>query len=481
MTQRVLLRGGHVLSMDPTVGELAAGDVLIEDARIVAVAPTVDAGDADVLDVSGHVVLPGFVDTHRHTWQATMRALCSDWSLMEYFRGIRQTISPRYEPEDVYAGNYVGALEAVDAGVTTLLDFSHCVNTPAHADAALDGLLESGIRAVFGLGYFPAPAEPPGFTDHQERIDDARRIRAERLADDSGRVRMGVALTEVGLLPFDLTRAEIESAREMDALVVAHTGCVWGSAVTGGVPELDREGLIDEHQVHVHCNALADDELDTIARAGAKVSCSPETEIQMGMGHPIMRRAMERGMRPSLSCDVISVNSGDMFAQMRLGLQFQRCMDNDPVNQRGDMPEQVELGVRDALAWATVNGAAAMGLEDVTGSLTPGKQADVIVLGGPRLNMAAPIDAAGAVVLQANASNVRHVLLGGRFAKRDGELVDVDLERVGRLARESQERVLGRVEADGLSLLPEPQPGFNEALAQMALVNLGRAPAPEAS
>jgi len=240
--------------------------------------------------------------------------------------------------------------------------------------------------------------------------------------------------------------------------------------------ELDQQGLIDEHQVHVHCNTLDDDELDTLARAGAKVSCSPETEIQMGMGHPIMRRAMERGMRPSLSCDVISVNSGDMFAQMRLGLQFQRCMDNDPANAAGGMPGELRLGVRDALAWATVNGAAAMGLEDVTGSLTPGKQADVIVVGGPRLNMAAPIDAAGAVVLQANASNVRHVLVGGRFAKRDGALAGIDLERVNRLARESQERVLRRIEADAVPLLPPAQPGFDEALAEMARVNLGRVP-----
>jgi len=480
MTERVLLRGGHVLSMDPTIGELGVGDVLIEDGTIVAVAPGIETGDADVIDVAGQVVLPGFVDTHRHTWQSTMRALCADWSLTEYFRGIRQTISPRYEPEDVYTGNYVGALEALDAGVTTLLDFSHCVNTPAHADAALDALLETGIRAVFGLGYFPAPAEPAGFPDHQARIDDARRIRTERLSGDEGLVRMGVALTEVGLLPFDLTRAEIASAREMDALVVAHTGCVWGSPVTGGVPELEQHGLLDERQVHVHCNTLTDDELDSIARAGAKVSCSPETEIQMGMGHPIMRRAMDRGMRPSLSCDVISVNSGDMFAQMRLGLQFQRCMDNDPINQAGAMPERLELGVRDALAWATVNGAAAMGLEDITGSLSPGKQADVIVVGGPRLNMAAPVDAAGAVVLQANASNVRHVIVGGRFAKRDGELTGVDVERVNRLARESQERVLGRVEADGMPLVPPPQPGFDEALKQMALANLGRAPATEA-
>ena len=135
-----------------------------------------------MVDVAGHVVLPGFVDTHRHTWQTTMRALCSDWSLMEYFRGIRQTISPRYEAEDVYAGNYVGALEALDAGVTTLLDFSHCVNTPRTPTRRSTGCSRAASGRCSDYGYFPAPAEPPGFADHQARIDDARRIRAERLA-----------------------------------------------------------------------------------------------------------------------------------------------------------------------------------------------------------------------------------------------------------------------------------------------------------
>jgi cytosine/adenosine deaminase-related metal-dependent hydrolase len=476
LSDRLLIRGGHVLSMDPALGELPVGDVLVEDGLIAAVGPAVEAPDAEVLDASGHIVMPGFVDTHRHTWQATMRTICADWSLTEYFRGIRQTISPRHGPEDVYAGNYVGAMEALDAGVTTLLDFSHCVNTPEHADAALDGLLESGIRAVFGYGYFPAPAEPPGFGDHHARIADARRIRSERLPGADGLVRMGIALTEVGLLPFELTRAEIESAREMDVLVVAHTGCVWGSAVTGGVPELHRHGLLSADQVHVHCNTLDDADLGLLAQTGAKVSCSPETEIQMGMGHPILRRALDLGMRPSLSCDVASVNSGDMFTQMRLGLQFQRCMDNDPLNAAGEMPASLGLTVRDALGWATVNGAAAMGLEEVTGSLSAGKQADVVVVGGPRLNLSAAADAAGAIVLQANASNVRHVLVGGRFAKRDGQLAGVSLERLHRLVGEAQERVLGRVEADGVPLLPPEPPGFTEALEQMALANLGRAP-----
>lgn len=146
-SNRVLIRGGYVLSMDRDVGEMETGDVLVEDGRIARIAAQIDAGDCDVIEAAGHVVMPGFVDTHRHTWQTQLRALCADWTLMDYFRGIRQTISPRYTADDVYAGNLLGSLEALDAGVTTILDFSHCNNTPEHADAALKGLHDAGIRA----------------------------------------------------------------------------------------------------------------------------------------------------------------------------------------------------------------------------------------------------------------------------------------------------------------------------------------------
>jgi cytosine/adenosine deaminase-related metal-dependent hydrolase len=418
--------------------------------------------------------MPGFVDTHRHTWQTTLRAICADWTLMDYFRGVRQAISPRYAAEDVYAGNHVGALEALDAGVTTILDFSHCNNTPEHADAALAGLRDAGIRAVFGYGYFPAPSEEGGFTDHQARIADAHRIRTEALSADDALVTMGIALTEVGLLPFELTKAEVESARELDALVVTHTGCTWGSSITGGVRELDMHGLLGADQVHVHCNCLDDHEWDLLARNDAKISISPETELNMGMGHPVFRQCLTRGLKPTLSCDVISLNSGDMFAQMRLGLTFQRAMDNDPVNAAGAMPQTLDLTVRDALGWGTINGAEAMGLGSRTGSLTPGKRADVIVVGGTGINMTPRPEMVGSLVFQANAANVRHVLVDGRPVKRDGALVGVDAPRLRRLAEESRERVFARVLAAG-PLLPEPIEGFDAQLDAMGAANIARA------
>jgi cytosine/adenosine deaminase-related metal-dependent hydrolase len=474
MAGRVLLRGGHVLTMDNEIGELPAGDVLIEDGLIAAISDRLDVGDAEMVDAAGHVVMPGFVDTHRHTWQTCLRGVCADWTLNDYFLGIRMHVSPNLSAEDVYAGNYVGALEALDAGVTTILDFSHCNNTPEHADAALAGLRDAGIRALFAYGYFAAPTPAPVFTEHGQRVADARRVR-EQLSSDDALVTMGIALTECGLVPFDDTIAEIHSAGEMEVPVVMHTGCVWGSPVTEGIPELHHHGLLGPDQVHVHCNTLDERDFDRLAAHDCKVSSSPETEIQMGMGHPVIERALDRGMRPSLSCDVISSNSGDMFAQMRLGLQFARCMHNDEANARNQMPERLHLTVRDALRWATANGAHAMGLEDRVGSLSPGKQADVVVIGGRRLNMVPMTDPVGCLVAQANAANVQHVLVGGRFAKRDGELVGADLDRAAALAEQSSERILAVTLADGQPLLPPTPEGFNDLIATQAAANLARA------
>ncbi len=481
MSDRLLLRGGYVLSMDDSIGELATGDVLIENGAIAAIGERLEVEDAELLDVSAHVVMPGFVDTHRHTWQTPFRGVCADWTLEDYFRGIRMSISPNCSAADVYAGNYVGALEAIEAGVTTILDFSHCNNTPEHADAALAGLRDAGIRAMFAYGYYPAPIAEPVFTDHEMRLADARRIREHDLSSDDGLVTMGLSLTEVGLLPFEQTIAEARSARELGVPSVLHTGCNWGSPVTEGVAELDHHGLLGADQVHVHCNTLDERNLRRLADNDCKVSSSPETELQMGMGRPVICRVLELGMRPSLSCDVMSSNSGDMFSQMRIGLQFERSVRNDGFHARNRMPDALDLTVRDALRWGTLNGAHAMGLEDRIGSLAPGKQADVVVVGGNRLNVVPMADPVGCLVAQANPANVRHVLVAGRFLKRDGDLVGVDLDRAVGLARSASERVLGAVTAGGAPLLPPVPDGFADIINTVAAENLARAWAIERS
>ncbi len=187
--------------MDGTIGELEQGSVLIEDGRILAVERDLGEIDAETIDAAGGVIMPGFVDTHRHTWQTSLRGICSDWTLMDYFLGVRSTLSPRYTAEDVYVGNYVGALEALDAGVTTILDFSHCNNTPEHADKAIEGLRDAGIRATFAYGYFAPPRAEPHFTSHAMRLEDSRRVQRELDALPGDLLTMGVSLTEPGLDP----------------------------------------------------------------------------------------------------------------------------------------------------------------------------------------------------------------------------------------------------------------------------------------
>jgi cytosine/adenosine deaminase-related metal-dependent hydrolase len=472
--ERLLLRGGHVVTMDPRLGELPQGDVLIAGERIEAVGERIAPEGAEVLDLADHVVLPGFVDTHRHTWQTPFRGLCADWTLTDYSLGVRLGISPRLAAEDVYAGNHLGALEALDAGVTTILDFSHSVNTPEHGEAAVEGLRDAGIRATFAYGYFGAPASDAGFARFGDRVEDARRLRAARLADDRGLVTMGIALNECGLVPFEQTMAEIDSARELGIPIVMHTGCNWGSAITEGIAELDHHGLLGPDQVHVHCNTLDERDLTRLASHDCKISASPETELQMGMGHPVIGRALELGMRPSLSCDIVSASSGDMFAQMRIGLQFERCMRNDAFNSRNRMPDQLTPTVRDALGWGTANGAHAMGLEGRIGSLTPGKQADVAVIGGRSLSLSPMADPVGCLISQANPADVRHVLVAGRFVKRDGELVGVDVDRARSLAEKTRDRVLASANADG-PLPPRSTPELEDLLTETAAANLARA------
>jgi len=442
--ERTLIRGGHVVTMDPALGDLPGGDVLVEGARIAAVSPHIDTGDARLIDARGHVVMPGFVDTHRHTWQTQLRAICADWTLADYFSRLRLAITPAYSADDVYVGNYVGALEALNAGITTLLDFSHCNNTPDHADAAVTGLADAGIRALHCYGFFAASADNPAFPDHQQRrADFARVVRA--YASTGGLLTIGAALTEVGLIPWSDTVAEIDAARQAGARMVAHTGCIWGSTVTGGIAEMHAGGLLGPDQVHVHCNTLNDAHWRLLAQAGAKVSIAPETELNMGMGRLALGKCREFGIKPTLSCDVVSLNSGDLFTQMRLALAYQRFADNDPINQSGAMPTRLEWTARDALEWATINGADACGLAGATGSLRPGKEADIILIGGDSFALRPRHQPVGNLVFQASAHDVRTVLVAGRLMKRDGALLGVDLRAALDRAERSAEAVLARV------------------------------------
>lgn len=468
---RILIRGGTVLTMDPALGDLPGADVLIEGDTIAAVGADLDAAGAEAIDASDAIVLPGLVDTHRHTWQLLLRGICADWTLGDYFLGIRLLAAPLYTPDDLRLANQLGALEALDAGVTTLLDFSHCNVTPAHADAALEGFVAAGIRGLHCHGFFePAPGAS-AYGTHAARLTDFRRLAAAGPPSDL--VELGVSVSETGGLPLRDTEAEIRTARELGARMVFHTGCLWGSAATGGIAALHERGLLGPDQVHVHCNALDDDDWKRLADAGAHVSISPETELGMGMGRLAIEPCRRHGIEPTLSADVVSLNSGDLFAQMRIALAYQRQLENDPLNQAGAMPERLVTRARDVLHMATLAGARACGLGDVVGSLTPGKRADVVVIGRApgRFGLVPRPDPVGSAVFQATPADVRTVLVNGVVRKRDGRLVDVDLDGLLDRAERASARIVAAMR-ERSPLPPPAPPGLTAAMQRNALAHL---------
>jgi 5-methylthioadenosine/S-adenosylhomocysteine deaminase len=471
---KLVVRRGRVLVGDPGDGRFERADVVVENGRIAAIQPDAAVADAQVIDGDDALVLPGFVDTHRHTWQTAMRGVCADWTLLDYFRGMRLQISTAFGPEDVYAGNFAGALEALDSGVTTLLDFSHCLNSPDHADEAVRGLRDAGVRGIWAYGMFPVPLAEPVFATPDDRLADARRMRERHFSAAGDLLDMGVALTELGLVPFDVTRAEVDVARELDVMVTAHIGSVTGAQRPPEIELLHSAGLLDHRQVHVHCNACSNRELDLLADAGASVSLTPETELQMGMGFPIFARALERGLVPSLGCDIVSNNRGDLFAQMRLGLQGERARANQDYLDGHEMPPGLPLGVRDVLRFATLGGAEALGLGSVCGSIDAGKAADLVLLRTDGLHMAPMNDLVATVVLHAGPADVDTVLVGGEVVKQGGVLTGGDAAHARALVEASRDRIVAELEPRGGLLPPAPE-GWFEVTTQVMAQNLATA------
>jgi cytosine/adenosine deaminase-related metal-dependent hydrolase len=440
MSKRILLRGGTVLSMDKEVGDLDKGDILIEDDKIVAVDRTIDA-DAEVVDVSGKIVIPGFVDTHRHTWEAAIRGCAPNATLDDYFVEVLDTFAPVYRPEDVYASNLAGSLECLNAGITTLVDWSHINNTPEHPDAAIQGLRETGIRAQYAYGsanlsladyWFESKICIPG--------DDVRRVRDTYFSSDSGLLTMGLATRGTGFCVDDVVRSEWGIARDLGIPITIHVAMGRLAGRFAMVDALDRLGLLGPDITFIHCCYFSDEEWQKVADSGGTISVAPQVEAQMGHGWPPVAKAMSYGLRPSLSIDVVTTVPGDMFTQIRSAFGTDRARNNAIWWERNE-PAEGNLTARQMLEIATVNGAHVAGLEDRTGSLTPGKQADVVVLDATAINMTPIHDPVCAVTLCADVSNVESVMVAGTWRKRDGKLLG-DVARARQLVESSRDHLL---------------------------------------
>jgi cytosine/adenosine deaminase-related metal-dependent hydrolase len=415
---RVLLRGGCVLTLDPALGDFERADVLIENGRIAAVRPSIDVSleSVSVIDATGMIVMPGFIDTHRHMWQGALRNILPDGVLTDYGRDITGAARAVFRPEDARIGDLVSALGALNAGVTTILDWSHIGNSPEHSDAAIDGLRGAGIRAVYAYG---SGAAGPG----NRFPEDIRRLRREHFS--SADQLLTLALAAGG------SAAQWAIAREVDAFISIH---VVGSL--GGITV----DVMGTDVTYIHCTNLPPEAWRAIADTGGHVSIAAPIEMQMDHGVPPVQQALDHGIRPSLSVDVETEQPGDMFGQMRAVFGLQRMLALE--QRRRGRGDPALLSVRDVVEFATLRGAIANRLDAKTGSLTPGKDADVIVLRTDLINVLPLNNAYGAVVLGMDTSNVDTVLVAGRARKRAGRLVGVDLERVRRDAEQSRDRIL---------------------------------------
>lgn len=421
-----LIKGGHVLTLDPELGDIAQCDVLIDGEKIVAVGPNLEASPrANVIDARHFIVMPGFVDTHRHTWQTPVRGVLPSCTLDQYFAGMLDNIGVQYRAEDVYVANLMGALEAVSGGVTTMLDWSHVNNTPEHADAAINGLAEAGIRAIYGHGV-PVGAQWWSYSslDHPE---DVRRIRKEYFSSDDQLLTLALAARAPGNTTPDVARHDWALARDLDIPISVHVGMRLTGVHVNHVLTLNELGLMGPDTTYIHCTDSTDEELDLIASTGGRTSVAPYVEMLMGHGVPPTGRLVARGVRPSLSIDVVSSVPGDMFTQMRTALVQERIL---AFTDTPDTAFSPTLTHRDVLEFATIDGARACGLDHKVGTITPGKQADIILIRTDQVNVAPVVDPVATVVISADTSNVDTVFVAGRILKYNGRLTRIDLPRL---------------------------------------------------
>ncbi|MGW4027838.1 amidohydrolase family protein [Streptomyces sp. NPDC004838] len=439
---RTLIRNADIISVDPAIGNLRDADLLIEGTSIAAVGRDLPADGAEVVDGRGTIVMPGMVDTHRHLWQTVLRNIAADWTLSQYFAGVRVQLGGHFRAEDVYAGNLAGAYEALNAGVTTVLDWSHNMNTPEHADAAVEALKETHGRFVMCYGnsndeWLPVSNKPTNAAD-------ARRVRSQHFSSDDQLVRMGLALRGPQYATEDITRDDWALARELGVLISVHVGDgAWGR--NRPVAWLAENGLLGPDVVCAHCNSLADDEFQIMADSGCSAAMTPEIEMQMGHGWPATGRLLKVGMAPTLGMDIATCNSGHLFQVMRTVLLVERAFAHAEADRRGEtLEERLPVNTNDAIEFATINGAKALGLDHRIGSLTPGKDADIVLIRADGIEMAPMNNASGAVVLAGHPGLVDSVWVAGRRVKSGGKLVGVDESKVVQLVDRSRDFVLAQ-------------------------------------
>lgn len=419
--RRIVIRGATILTMDPAIGDFATGDILVEGRSIVAVGKSLDVGSAEEVDARGMIVTPGFIDTHHHQFETALRSFLADGILLpdgkphgeiNYYNYIIERFAPVYTPDDIYISILAGSLSQLDAGVTSVLDVSQVHFTPECTDAVAQALQDCGRRSA--MGYFGG---------HELTPEAARNVKLQYFSSDDQLLTM--------VMGGEMLRPDFRDVwkigRELGVPIALHVVGTFGMAAT--FDEAARAGEFGPDNIFIHMTGMSELAWKAAADAGAHVSLAVPIEMHMRHGQPPIQRALSHDMQPSLSSDVECTMTADPFTQMRSALTLQRMLVNDEALAGGqDLPEL--LTARDVLRFATVEGAKGLRLDRKVGSITPGREADLVFLDAAALNVAPLNNAAGAVVTLMERSNVEAVMVAGKFRKWNGALLDVHVDKV---------------------------------------------------
>jgi 5-methylthioadenosine/S-adenosylhomocysteine deaminase len=445
---RTLIKAGWLVSMDDRIGDRGPTDILIDDDRIAAVGHDLGATADRVIDARLMIAMPGLVHAHIHVWQAGLRAIGSEWLGPDYFKHLHGNLATFYGPEDNYVANLIGGLNQIDGGVTTVLDWCHNLKSLEHAERSVDGLEESGIRAVFAHGTAKPPTResdlPYTHVGHpRERVEA---LRKSRFASDDRRVTLALAILGPHWSVWDVVEHDHKLARELGLLSTSHATKRLEDCVTQrGYLELAKRGLLGPDHNIVHAQYMDDEELNACVDAGASFTATVLTEMHGHAADPVTVRIRGHGGLPSLGVDIETIVTGEFYREMQTALMHARFTLMRLNEAEGKPPlKEMPVRTREALAWATIGGARALGLEEQIGSITPGKKADIVLLRATDLNLWPVHNPLYAAVEQAHSGNVDTVMIDGVIRKQAGKLLyaqDVLRQRRGQLA-ESAARIM---------------------------------------
>ena len=432
-----LVRNGHVLTMDPALGEIPGGDVHVKSGAIVAVGKNLKAPGATVLDASRMIVLPGLIDTHWHMWTTFLRSMAGDKPEQGYFP-VTTAYGQVMRPEDMYHSTRLAAAEAIYSGTTTVNDECHNVRSHDYAVADIRALQEAGLRARWSYGAFRGmpPTQPRDLADLEALHRDWSKYSNGGLIS-LGFVWSGIGSTASPLPPerFEMARKEIEIARRLGVPLSVHLSAKENTP-PGWVEALANEKFLGKDLLLIHVLSASPAEMKLVAAAGTSISVSPGSELRIGYGLTKACDFDEAGINVCVSVDTTPLTgSAHLFGILKLLRNAENAKAFD----------EFKLTARRALEFGTIHGARALGIDHVTGSLTPGKRADIILVRTDTLNMGVITDAAHMLVEATEPSNVDTVLVDGRILKREGKLTALDPEQIIANASAALQRVTKRV------------------------------------